>query len=86
MHVWQRAEKESNMKKVSEKMRKQYDFSSGVRGKYAARFRGGAHIVVLEPDVAPFFSDSAAVNDALRVLVQIAKRNGKPRRKTGQAS
>ena len=62
-------------------MRPEYDFSGGVRGKYAAQFRKGTNVVVLEPDVAKFFSDSAAVNDALRALVEIAKRSKPGRRK-----
>ena len=40
------------------------DFSGGVRGKYAARFAAGTNLVVLSPDVAENFPDSAAVNDA----------------------
>jgi len=47
-------------------MRPQYDFGKGVRGKYAQRFREGTNVVVLDPDVAAEFKDSAAVNDALR--------------------
>jgi len=62
-------------------MRPEYDFSGGVRGKYAAQFRKGTNVVVLEPDVAKFFSDSAAVNNALRSLVEIAKRSKPGRRK-----
>jgi hypothetical protein len=61
-------------------MRPEYDFSGGVRGKYSASVRKGTNVVVLEPDVAKVFSDSAAVNDALRSLVEIAKRSQKPRR------
>ncbi len=67
-------------------MRPEYDFSGGVRGKYSARFRKGTNVIVLEPDVARFFSDSAAVNDALRVLVEIATRNRKPKRRATKAS
>jgi hypothetical protein len=74
------------MKKQPKEMRPEYDFSRGVRGKYATQFRSGTNVVVLEPDVAKFFSDSAAVNDALRVLVQIANRGRKPRRRTSKAS
>jgi hypothetical protein len=74
------------MKKASEDMQPEYDFSRGVRGKYAAQFRKGMTVVVLEPEVAEFFSDSAAVNDALRVLVEIAKRGKKPRRRASKAS
>jgi hypothetical protein len=52
-------------------MLEEYDFSGGVRGKYAARFARGSQIVVLDPDVAQVFSDSASVNRALRALVGI---------------
>ncbi|MCX7408886.1 MAG: hypothetical protein NTZ32_12485 [Planctomycetales bacterium] len=51
----------------------EYDFSGGVRGKYAARFAAGTNVVVLAPDVAEAFPDSAAVNDALRALMTIAR-------------
>jgi hypothetical protein len=50
-------------------MRSEYDFSKGVRGKYAQRFREGTNVVVLAPEVAELFPDSAAVNDALKALV-----------------
>jgi hypothetical protein len=52
-------------------MREEYDFSGGVRGKYAARYAEGTNIVRLDTDVAKVFPDSAAVNDALRALVRI---------------
>ena len=32
-----------------------YDFRGAVRGKYAARYREGTNVVVLEPDVAERF-------------------------------
>lgn len=51
----------------------EYDFSGGVRGKYATRFAAGTNVVVLAPDVAEAFPDSAAVNDALRALIKIAR-------------
>jgi len=51
-------------------IRPEYDFSGGVRGKYAQRFREGTNIVVLDPDVAAEFKDSQAVNDALRRLIK----------------
>ena len=51
-------------------LRPEYDFSEGVRGKYAQRFREGTNIVVLDPDVAAEFKDSQAVNDALRTLLK----------------
>jgi hypothetical protein len=52
----------------------EYDFSKGVRGKYAKRYREGTNIVVLSADVAEFFPDSQSVNRALRMLIEIANR------------
>ena len=49
-----------------DEMLPEYDFSGGVRGKYAARYREGTNLVLLDPDVAKAFHDSAAVNEALR--------------------
>jgi hypothetical protein len=47
----------------------EYDFSRGVRGRYATRYADGTNLVVLEPDVAKAFRDSASVNQALRGLL-----------------
>jgi hypothetical protein len=55
----------------------EYDFSQGVRGKYAQRYAEGTNVVVLSPDVAEFFPDSEAVNAALRALVDIARKSVK---------
>ena len=52
-------------------MLEEYDFSGGVRGKYATRFADGANVVVLDPDVAEVFPDSESVNAALRALAGI---------------
>jgi len=49
----------------------EYDFSAGVRGKYAGRFAKGSSVVVLDPDVAQVFTDSDSVNQALRALAGI---------------
>ena len=54
-------------------MRDNYDFSKGVRGKYAARYREGTNVVLLDPDVAKEFKDAAAVNDALREYLRDKK-------------
>ena len=56
-------------KASEDEMRTDYDFRvmrSVVRGKYAAKYREQLRIVRLATDVAPAFSDEAAVNDALR--------------------
>lgn len=52
-------------------MQDEYDFSSGVRGKYLDRYAEGANVVVIDPDVAKYFPDPKSVNDALRHLAAI---------------
>ena len=59
-----------------DEMRPEYDFdySTAVRGKYYRRLlKEGANVVVLDPDVARAFRDSAAVNEALRSLLKISE-------------
>ena len=65
--------------KQSDEMRDHYDFSGGVRGKYAARYAEGSNVVVLAPDVAEVFPDSVAVNEALRTLLRISAKNQRAR-------
>ena len=65
-------------------MRAEYSFSNGVRGKLAAAYAKGIEVrvdgeprvvvVTLDPDVATVFSNSQSVNDALRLLIKVAKR------------
>lgn len=62
---------------MEDELRPEYDFSQmqgGVRGKYVERYRTGTNLVLLDPDVAQAFPNDAAVNEALRLLVQIAQR------------
>jgi uncharacterized DUF497 family protein len=54
-----------------EEIRDHYDFSGGVRGKYAARYAEGANVVVLDPDVARLFPNGQAVNETLRAVAEI---------------
>jgi len=61
--------KTDKVKRTSDGMRTHYDFSGGVRGKYAGRYRTGTNLVLLEPDVAATFKDGEAVNRALRALM-----------------
>ena len=80
---------------VSEDLRSEYnfDYSKAVRGKYHKRIlKEGANVVVLEPDIAKAFPDSAAVNDALRVVLKagqavqrLTTRPGRPVRKRAAA-
>ncbi len=55
----------------------EYDFSNGIRGKYAQRYAEGNNVVVIEPDVAKYFPDHDSVNEALRSLASIMERQEK---------
>jgi len=68
-------------------MRPEYDFSKAVRGKYYKRYHDSSNVVVLDPDVSAAFPNATAVNDALRVLVTVArKRVAAPRRTSRRRS
>ncbi len=69
--------KKPRRKPSREEMRAEYDFSKGVRGKYAGRIGKTIKLVVLEPDVAEVFDTSESVNSALRALAAIPR----PRRR-----
>ena len=58
-------------------MLKEYDFSGGVRGKYAKRYAEGTNVVVIDPDVVEYFPDHDSVNEALRSIAAIIKRRRK---------
>jgi hypothetical protein len=51
---------------TGDQMRPEYDLRGGVRGKYYERYKQGTNVVLLEPDIAKVFRDSATVNEALR--------------------
>ena len=57
----------------NDEMLPEYDFSKGVKGKYADRFAEGTNLVFLQPDVAKEFSDSQSVNEALRSYLKSRK-------------
>jgi hypothetical protein len=65
-----------------DEMRPEYDFSGGVRGKYADRFARGqsVRVVVLAPDVAEAFTSAREVNAALRRLIKTTPPTGGSRR------
>jgi hypothetical protein len=60
-------------------MRPEYDFSKGVRGVTAARYAEGANVVVVDPEVLDVFPDGAAVNEALRALAPVIRKQRKRR-------
>ncbi len=66
-----------NNQDIEEELLPDYDFSNmtgGVRGKYIERYKTATNIVLLDPDVAQAFPTSDSVNEALRLLMQIAQR------------
>ncbi|MBE9169935.1 hypothetical protein IQ238_21235 [Pleurocapsales cyanobacterium LEGE 06147] len=61
---------------MEDELRPEYDFAQmkgGVRGKYVERYRTGTNLVLLAPDVARAFPNDEAVNEALRLLIQVAQ-------------
>ena len=54
-------------------MNDDYDFSKGIRCKYAKQIAEGTNVVVLDPEVAKMFPTSEAVNKALRKLIEDQK-------------
>lgn len=69
-----------NNSEREDRMRDEYDFSGGVRGKFYVESFKCTNLVLLDPDVAEVFRDSEAVNQALRTLITIPRnhRNQSP--------
>jgi hypothetical protein len=63
----------------SDDFRAEYDFSGGVRGKHYSAYREGTNVVLLDADVAKAFPDSASVNRALRLLIEVAEKHSSKR-------
>ncbi len=55
-------------------MRAEYDFRNAVRGVTVARHAKGANIVAIDPEVLDVFPDGPAVNEALRALAPVLRR------------
>ena len=72
---------------VHDEMRAEYDLSGGVRGKFFKEYKAGTNIVILDPDVATVFKDSEKVNRALRLLIDVAKKEARSvHRKSGASN
>ncbi len=62
--------------KINDELRTEYDFdySKASKGKYYKRLLSeGSNVVVLEPDIAKVFRDSASVNETLRSLLDLTR-------------
>jgi len=69
-------------------LRPRYDLGrllkTGVQGKYAKRFREGTNLVLLAPDVAEAFPTADAVNETLRLVLQLTKLRAEKRRSSAE--
>ncbi|NUQ36661.1 MAG: hypothetical protein HUU23_02465 [Caldilineales bacterium] len=69
--------KKDDMTEMDDELRPEYDLrvllKDGVRGKYVERYRAGTNLVLLDPDVAKAFPDETAVNEALRLVIQLGE-------------
>jgi hypothetical protein len=70
--------KKSQKSEMADELRPEYNLREllrgGIRGRYAERYWAGTNLVLLEPDVATAFAnDPDAVNQALRLVIQLKK-------------
>ena len=81
--------KKNMTSELDDELRPEYDLRAllkgGVRGQYVARYRAGTNLVLLDPDVARAFPDEAAVNDALRLVMQLGKIQRRQKRDAARA-
>ncbi|MBI4964168.1 MAG: hypothetical protein HY913_12885 [Desulfomonile tiedjei] len=73
--------------KTRDELRPEYtfDYSKAVRGKYCQRLmEEGANVIVLDPDIAAAFHDSASVNEALRSLLDLTRSTQRLTKRSGR--
>ena len=62
---------------VRDDLRPEYDLrqllAGGTRGKYAKRYHAGTNVALPDPDARKEFSTAKAVNDALRLVIELRK-------------
>lgn len=76
--------KKASTRKNKDELRPEYDLSKlkgGVRGKYHKQATAGTNLVLIEPELNELFPDADAVNSALRLLAETAKRSANRRQK-----
>ena len=63
--------------RTADELRPEYDLrqllKGGARGKYAKRYHAGTNLVLLDPEVRKAFASERAVNDALRLVLELRK-------------
>jgi hypothetical protein len=69
--------KKKSKEEKADELRPEYDLRQllrgGIQGKYAQRCEEGTNIVLLAPDVAKAFPTQTAVNEALRLVIELGK-------------
>ena len=69
--------KKKSKGEIADELRPEYDLvgllKNGVQGKYAQRYEQGTNLVLLAPDVAKAFPTDEAVNEALRLVIQLKR-------------
>ncbi len=67
---------------MSDELRPEYDLHKllrgAVRGKYAKSYRAGTNLVPLDPDVRKVFRNEKAVNEALRLVIELGRIGKRP--------
>jgi hypothetical protein len=62
---------------TSDELRPEYDLrqllKGAARGKYAKRYHAGTNLVLLDPDIRKVFRNERAVNEALRLVIELRK-------------
>jgi len=62
---------------MDDDLRPEYDLRQLLRGaeqgRYTERFRRGTNLVLLEPEIAAAFPDEQAVNEALRLVIELTR-------------
>lgn len=70
---------------MDDDLRPEYDLRQMLpgaeQGKYVERFRQGTNLVLLEPDIAAVFPNEQAVNDALRLVIELTRIPTSPKKK-----
>lgn len=73
---------------MEDELRPEYNLrellKDGVRGRYVERYRAGTNLVLLAPDVADAFPTEEAVNQALRLVIELTKLPHRKKRKTAK--
>ena len=79
--------KRRHVKNTNDELRPEYDLTEllkgGVKGKHAKRFEAGTNLVLTQPEIHNELKTDKAVNDALRLVIELRKIGGGRRKPAG---